>query len=314
MYHDSVTAVKHALRKIPSHVEVRLDEPLAKHTTIEVGGPADAFIIPESPDETAAVVQALHGEPFFILGGGANIVVADAGIRGVVVSMERLNALEIAGDTVAVGSGRSVSDTAWELGSQGIGAIHFLYGMPGSVGGALWMNARCYGSEVSDVLLGAVLLDRNGSVRSYRTDPADFAYKRSPFQDGRHIILSAEFTATRGEAESIVRDMVSFHADREHKGHFSAPSAGSMFKNNRDFGVPTGKIIDEAGLRGTQVGGAKVSDLHGNIFINSGGATATDFRRLVEMVRSEVRRKTGFELELEVLFVGDWESEEIDAE
>jgi UDP-N-acetylmuramate dehydrogenase len=189
--------------------------------------------------------------------------------------------------------------------------LETFYGMPGSVGGAVFMNARCYEVEMADRLAWVESV-APGSATLVRDslDPADWSYKRSPYQPGGpragHVVLSAAFRLGKGEPGALRAVMAEKRADREAKGHYRLPSAGSVFKNDRSLGRPTGKILDELGLRGRRVGGAMVSEWHANIFVNAGGATAEDMRRLIGLARDEARSRLGVELEPEVLFVGDF--------
>ena len=287
---------------------VKVDEPLALHTTFKVGGPADLFIRPSTEDELLLTLTVLREEgiPWFILGGGANILVADEGIRGAVIATEGLNTLRREGDKVFIGSGMEMSLAAWLTGSEGLAGLHGFYAMPGTVGGAMWMNARCYGCSLSDTLKGARLLSPRGLVRTETYSPGDFDYKKSPFQEGEDIILEGSFLLTPGNRDTLKEEMRHYEEDRRNKGHFSAPSAGSAFKNNRAFGKPSGQIIDEAGLKGLIHGGARVSPNHGNIVQNFRGATAREIRELLERVEQRVFQTTGFKLEREVLYVGNW--------
>lgn len=169
------------------------------------------------------------------------------------------------------------------------------------------MNARCYEKSISDVLVETEILDENQEIRHIPLNPEDFDYKRSPFQNRDVLILAACFRLERQPADAIRREMEAHLQDREEKGHFRFPSAGSAFKNNRAFGKPTGKIIDELGLRGLRLGGAQIAPFHGNIIINTGNAAAADIRALVDTVREKVHIGAGIELESEILFTGDWE-------
>jgi UDP-N-acetylmuramate dehydrogenase len=205
-----------------------------------------------------------------------------------------------------VGSGLPVSDAAADLADRGLAGLDFLYAMPGSVGGAVWMNARCYGSSIIDVLHSVDVVTPEGTAETYEPREGDFGYKVSPFQTNEAVILAATLRLRREEPAAIWTRMREHEEDRSTKGHFSGPSAGSVFKNNREFGSPSGKIIDSLGLRGHQVGGARVSDRHANIIINTGNATAADIRTLIEYVETQVREQLGLQLEREVLFAGDW--------
>lgn len=283
-------------------------------TTFRVGGPAEVLARPRSTAELVEILRAcaeLEVKPF-VFGGGANIVVADRGIPGVVIHTGLLLGTEVAGERLTVGAGEPISDVSRVAAEAELAGLEFIYAMPGTTGGAVWMNARCYGGEIASVLAEVrfLLLDRGheGEPGVYTSNTEDFAYKVSPFQDGRRIITEVIFALRyeRDARERLFAEMSDHEADRRAKGHFDAPCAGSVFKNNREFGEPSGRIIDRCGLRGTQIGGARISDRHGNIIINTGGASAADIRALVTETRERVYRETGLLLEPEVLFVGDW--------
>jgi UDP-N-acetylmuramate dehydrogenase len=192
--------------------------------------------------------------------------------------------------------------------AKGLCGLEFLAGMPGSIGGAVWMNARCYGSEIADVLAWTQIIDFSAAgepeIRRVTADKAAFGYKRSPFQSKDCLILSAVFNLEPGDINEIKSKMGKNRQDRQEKGHYRFPCAGSAFKNNRDFGKPTGQIIDELGLRGFQIGGAQIAPFHGNIVINTGTATSADIRALMDEVADKVKAAAGFALEPEILFVG----------
>jgi UDP-N-acetylmuramate dehydrogenase len=291
--------------------EIRYHEPLSAHTTFRVGGPADAWIRPEGdifPAYAAALRSALRsaGIPVFILGGGANLVVADRGIRGAALDTGGWSG---EGETeAAIRGGTPVDEAAEALAARGLGGLEFLAGMPGSIGGAVWMNARCYGKSVSDVLVETEILDESLRRVWVPAKPEDFSYKKSPFQNREALILQARFRLYPRPPEEIRREMEEYRRDREAKGHYRFPSAGSAFKNNRAFGKPTGRLLDELGLRGFSVGGASIAPFHGNIIINTGGAAASDIRALTEEAAARVKAATGFTLEPELLFVGDWDA------
>jgi UDP-N-acetylmuramate dehydrogenase len=303
------------IEKINSQAEfagfLNFDEPLAPHTTFRVGGPADLFVRPEG--ETAPVYAARlreaarnEGIPLFILGGGANIVVSDRGIRGIVLDTGGWRGAAAEGSGLLVRAGTPVDDAVEAAAAAGLGGLEFLAGMPGTAGGAVWMNARCYEKSLSDVLLETEILGESGERLRVLARPEDFGYKKSPFQGRDVLILSARFALARRPETEIRREMAEHRQDREKKGHYRYPSAGSAFKNNRSFGMPTGKIIDELGLRGLASGGAAVAPWHGNIIINTGSASARDIRALVTEVAGRVKAAAGFVLEPEVLFVGEW--------
>ncbi len=300
--------------EVPFSGELRFDEPMTNHTSFKVGGPADLWIKPSGDTfpETAAKIISLAREdeiPLFILGGGANLVVADAGIRGIVLDCTGWTGCTFAEDRVTIRSGTLIDDAIEEAALRGYGGMEFLAGMPGSYGGAIWMNARCYGSSISDILIETEILDESLRNITVPFHAPDFAYKKSPFQNRDVLILSGTFRLEKKNVSEIRSVMEDHRNDRETKGHYQLPSAGSSFKNNTAFGKPTGKIIDELGLRGLSVGGAKVADWHGNIIVNTGNAAAADIRNLVQKIKSKVKAELGIDLEPEILFVGDWEDQ-----
>lgn len=304
---------------------VRFDEPMSDHTTFRIGGPADLFVSPSSVEELFALLDLFQGAsvPVAIVGGGSNLLVADRGIRGAVVCLGSLARIErrdgVAG-VVRAHSGAGMNDLVAWCAAESLAGLERFAGLPGSVGGAVFMNARCYELSVSDVFISASVLrlSKNGytlETHEFRAD--EWGYKQSPFQtrspadplavsDGEKIVLSADFRLAPGNRDEIRREMAKYVADRVEKGHFRFPSAGSMFKNDRSFGKPSGKLIDEAGLRGFAVGDAQVAPWHGNIVINRGNARAQDVRELVIEVQRRVLAATGFQLEPEVLFAGEW--------
>ena len=308
--------IEHCLRENPCTVEYRFNEPMSAHTSLKVGGPADCWIKPgidAFPEFITALLTIVRKEniSLFILGGGANILFSDNGIRGIVLDTTawtgKIDSAEE--NTLTLRSGTALDMAAETAASNGMGGIEFLAGMPGSIGGALWMNARAYEREISDVLVEAGIIDLSTPDISFRTiqlNKDQFSYKRSPFQVQPWIILSAVFALHSGNKDEIQKEIEKYRNDREKKGHYLYPSAGSAFKNNPDYGLSTGKLIDELGLRGLQVGGAQIAPFHGNIVINTGNATAADVRNLLELTATKVEEATGFMLEPEILFARDW--------
>ena len=287
---------------------VKLDEPMAAHCSFRIGGPADLYVLPADADEAARVLHTCAKEsvPVFLLGGGTNILVSDLGIRGVVLDLSRLSGARADGLLVIARGGTPVSEVADFALGRGLSGLEFAYALPGSVGGAVWMNARCYGAEIGDVLAYVDYLGPDLTRQRYEINREEWSYKRSPFQGRNQLIVEAGFRLVTGERAGMQALMQSHRADRESKGHFLHPCAGSIFKNNRAFGAPTGRLIDSLGLKGTTIGGAQVAPFHGNIFINTGDARAADMRALIQLVEEAVRTRLGLELEREVILVGDW--------
>jgi len=316
--------INKCLKETPCEIDFYYNEPLKYHTTFKVGGPVDCLLSPKGNcfrDFCLNILNTCGAEriPLFILGGGANIVVSDKGMRGIALDMSnwkgRLNTRKeffARKDEIIFKSGTSVDEAVDIVCAEGLSGLEFLAGMPGTVGGAVWMNARCYESEVADVLGWAEIMNCDHELKSgyaihkVEKNASDFAYKQSPFQKMDCFIVSASFRLKKGDKEEILSNIKKHKEDREKKGHYRFPSAGSAFKNNRDFGKPTGQIIDELGLKSRQIGGAQIAPFHGNIIINTGNARASDIRALVDETALEVKKKTGFILEPEILFVGEW--------
>jgi len=304
----------------PCEIDIRYEEPMSEHTTFKVGGPADCWIYPVGEGFTSFCVDLLtHARkdniPVFILGAGANIVVSDNGIRGIVLDMndwtgESVWSISAGEEEIILKSGTSIDAACDIAAAAGLSGLEFLAGMPGTIGGALWMNARCYGKEIADVLkwIEVIAKDEHNEYTIKRIEIEtiinSFGYKKSPFQEMDCIIISASFNLKKGEKEKILLEMDKNREDRYEKGHYQFPSAGSAFKNNQQFGKPTGQIIDELGLKGMKKGGAQIAPFHGNIVINTGNAKASDIHALMDEVAAKVKEKTGFILEPEVLFVG----------
>lgn len=303
---------------ISAALHIRYAEPMSAHTTFKTGGQAALFFEPETEAALAALLAILRdaGTDWFILGGGSNIVVSDEGFDIPVISTRRLRNITLErtargtadGLLLRCGAGSSFDDICRYCERHALGGLEDFAGLPGTAGGAAYMNARCYGVSISDVLYSAHSISgETGRQTAYICSPDDWDYKRSPFQQTKEIITEVCFRVrelSAQEQQQSREHAAARIADRMSKGHFDWPSAGSVFKNNRAFGKPTGKIIEEAGLRGISEGGAQVAPWHGNFIVNTGAATAADIRRLVSRVAREVYEQTGFRLECEIIFCG----------
>ena len=287
---------------------VMFDEPMALHTSFKVGGPADIYAIPADLEDLKRLVSETRRQnaPLFPLGAGANILVADKGIRGIVIDLSGLNECGVSSTTIHAQAGCSMSSICELAANNALSGLEFIYAMPGSVGGSVWMNARCYGREVADVLEYVDVLTRDAVLKRAVPERRAFSYKNSPFQTTDSLIVAAGFALRPGNSDSVLQEMHLHRSDRDKKGHFFAPSVGSVFKNNRAFGHPTGKIIDILGLRGHRLGGAQISNLHANIVFNIESASAADILNLIEYMEARVKEEFGFLLEREVLLIGDW--------
>lgn len=296
---------------------------LSSFTSFKIGGDADIYITPSSSEELEAALAFIQEEhiPAILLGGGTNVLIPDEGIRGAVIHTCRLNKIrliESAGKTlVQAEAGALMQDVTEFSAKHNLTGLEDFAGLPGTVGGAVFMNARCYEKSISDIVASASVLcfsEKGCTIEEYSRRQEDWGYKRSPFQPqdkryaaldaNRQVIFSATFRVERGNEESIRKIMESRIADRTAKGHFKLPSAGSVFKNDHTFGKPSGKLIDEAGLRGLQIGGAQVAPWHGNFIVNTGSATAQDVMELMSTIQKRIKERTGFELEPEIIFAG----------
>ena len=281
-------------------------EPLSRHTSLKVGGPADIFAVPEDEDDLLELVRCLdvRGIPRFVIGGGYNLLVRDGGVRGAVISLERLTRIELI-DTphrlLLAGSGAENLAIVRFAQEHGLGGIGFIAGIPGTVGGAMKMNAGAYGSGILERTRSLTLL-RKGTIADYLVEELNFGYRRLTLLPG-DIILAALFTLEErdpAETEEEIRKDLELRREKHAVGH---PSAGSFFKNPP--GMAAWRLIDQAELRGVQIGGAQVSEVHSNFLINRGGATAKDFLELAALVKERVKAVTGVELEEEVRVVGE---------
>lgn len=290
------------------------NEKFSDHTTFKTGGLIPLYAAPADEESLISLLKAFSQAqiPSFILGGGSNLVPADEGINFAVISTEALCGIDVYGSeeslSLTCGSGTPIKKVTDFCIENGLSGMETFAGLPGTAGGAAYMNARCYGASISDVLVSARYVSGGSEgyeIREYVMDQKDWDYKKSPFQNGSGVIVSVSFRVSRGDSSSIAEKSASYVKDREEKGHFRYPSAGSVFKNDRNIGKPSGQIVQEAGLRGLQVGGAQVAPWHGNFIINTGNAVSSDIRKLSEMVVSEVKKQTGFELENEILFVDE---------
>ncbi|MHB9295808.1 UDP-N-acetylmuramate dehydrogenase [Pillotina sp. SPG140] len=286
-------------------IVLRFYEPMSQHTTFKVGGPADIWIQPDSEHFLDYAKSLIKGNiPFFVLGGGSNIVVSDKGIRGTVLDTTQWGSCFVEGTDMIFRSGTRIAEAVELAAQHNLGGLAFLAGMPGTVGGAVWMNARCYGHAIAEFLETVTIIDENAALCTIPYNPQEYGYKKSPFQQRPVIIVEVRVHLYSQKEEDIRKEMLCHTHDRSIKGHYRFPCAGSVFKNNKDFSKPTGQIIEELGLCGLRIGGAQVADYHGNIIINTGTATATDIQSLVEYLMEQVYKRTGFRLEPEICFIG----------
>ena len=278
------------------------DEPMSRHTTFAIGGPAALFAIPRDLREVRLVQAAAReeGVPLLVLGRGSDLLVRDEGIPGAVLSMEKLSAIRREGGAkLRAQGGASLAALCRAARQAGLAGLEFAYGIPGQVGGGVYMNAGAYGGELRDVVEEVEFLDGDGELRVLSGEGLEFGYRRSFFTGKGHIILSALFSLAPGEPEAIAAAMEDCMARRRAKQPLELPSAGSTFK--RPQGAYAAALIDQCGLKGLRVGGAQVSEKHAGFVVNTGGATCADVLELIRQIQETVLEKTGYHLEPEVL-------------
>jgi UDP-N-acetylmuramate dehydrogenase len=289
--------------------KVLFDECMDRHTSIGVGGRADALVVPESAVELGRIVALLRagGVPVFFAGNGTNLIVRDDGFRGAVVSTKGLRTVRLEGrgqDRAAIRAeaGASLAEVVALSAREGLTGLEFCAGIPGSVGGGIRMNAGAYGSEMKDVLESVDLLNGEGNVKTCARAALQFEYRSLALPEGA-CVLGGVFDLARGNREAVEGRIREILKTRSGKHPLQYRNAGSVFKNPK--GMPAGRIIDEAGLKGLTLGGARVSEMHGNFIVNLGSATAKDIIGLIELVREKVRERKGIDLEPEVKIIGE---------
>jgi UDP-N-acetylenolpyruvoylglucosamine reductase len=292
-------------QRLSPATSVRWDEPLTKRTTLRVGGPADLYVVPASAEDLAVVLSYCAGKalPWVVLGHGSNLLVRDGGFRGVVISLAHPNfsRIERIGVRLRCGAGAGLKSVAIEARRQGLAGFEFLEGIPGSIGGALRMNAGAMGGAIFDLVESVQLMDSQGACRELAARDLAFEYRGCPALKAQ-IALAAVLTGTPEAPDAIAWRMNAFSQKRR-SSQPAAPSAGCIFKNPP--AVAAGRLIDELGLKGARVGGAVVSAEHGNFIVNEGTATARDVLELIALIQGRARAERGIELQTEVEIIGD---------
>ena len=278
------------------------------HTTFRIGGCADYYVQPSSIEELQSLIRFLNKSDieYCVIGNGSNLLVSDKGIRGVVIQLsDTFDEIEYIDDvTVKVMSGMMLSRLGNKLADKGLAGFEFATGIPGSVGGAVRMNAGAYGGEIKDIIVSADVLDRSGRLISLSRDELELDYRTSCVAAMDYIVVSAVFRLQKGDTDTIKALIKELAVKRRAKQPLEYPSAGSTFK--RPQGFFAAKLIEDAGLKGVSVGGAMVSEKHSGFVVNTGNATAKDVCMLTDMVKDKVKQQSGVDLELEVIKLGDF--------
>lgn len=300
-------AVIQALKKFVPEENICLQEPMAGHTTFRIGGPADCFLQPENEEQLIQVQRYLGkvGLPFFVLGNGSNLLVSDAGYRGVIIQVGRkMSAIEVEGCTIKAQAGATLAQVAKAALEHGLTGLEFASGIPGTVGGGVVMNAGAYDGELSQVVARVHVVNSEGEIMELDNETMEFGYRTSAIKNTSLAITEVQFELSEGDKEQIREKMEDYTSRRREKQPLEYPSAGSTFKRPKGFFA--GKLIMDTGLRGYQKGGARVSDKHCGFVINTGDATAEDVRNVIREVQERVKEKFHVTLETEVIFLG-WE-------
>ena len=304
---------KEKILNILGEEKVRFDEPLKNHTSFKIGGPADVLVSVSNADELIKTIEYAKEEniEFFLLGNGSNVLASDKGYRGMVIKLDgEFNDGKVLGDTIKAGAGITLSKLAGLAMNSSLSGLEFASGIPGTLGGALFMNAGAYGGEMKQVVTKVSVLDLTRqpkdetSIKELSNEEMDFGYRHSILKEKDYIALGCEMKLNPGDKEAIASYMRELASKRKEKQPLEFPSAGSTFK--RPEGYFAGKLIEDANLGGFSIGGAEVSNKHKGFVINKGSATAKDVKDLIDYVIKTVKEQSGVTLEPEVLFLGEF--------
>ena len=293
------------LLNILDDTKVKKDEPLKRYTFTKTGGSADYFILPTTYQEVQDVIKYANQNniDFTILGNGSNIIIKDGGIRGIVLNLTKLTDISLKDNKVIVQSGATIIDTSRFALENHLTGLEFACGIPGTVGGAVYMNAGAYGGEVSHVIESVLVLTRDGEILNLNKDDLELEYRNSSISREGYLVLEATFALQKGEYNIIKEKMDELTFLRESKQPLEYPSCGSVFK--RPPGMFAGKLIQDSGLQGKQIGGVQVSTKHAGFMVNLGEGTASDYVKLIRYVQETVKSKFNVELETEVKIIGE---------
>ncbi|MFG6148086.1 UDP-N-acetylmuramate dehydrogenase [Halobacillus sp. B23F22_1] len=302
---DKQEQIYNKLLELVKKENVKVDEVLKKHLYTKLGGKADFFITPTNYQEIQNVVKFSNEEniPFMLLGNGSNLIIKDGGIRGIVISLKHLDDISTEGNTIVAQCGARIIDASRHALKEHLSGLEFACGIPGTVGGALYMNAGAYGGEIKDVLDYAYVIDRDGNLVKRLASDLELDYRTSNIEKNKDIVIEATFSLKPGKYEDIKEVMDDLTYKRESKQPLEYPSCGSVFK--RPPGYFAGKLIQDSQLQGKNIGGAEVSTKHAGFIVNKNNATTTDYISLIEHVQKTVKEKFGVDLEREVRIIGE---------
>lgn len=301
----SIEKFKLELESLFDKEQIKYKEPMKNHTSFKVGGPADILLLPVTAQQVANAVKLCgrHDIKFYIMGNGSNLIVRDGGYRGVIIKLTGLNNVSVEGEYLRAESGTSLSHAANVALKNSLRGMEFASGIPGTVGGAVTMNAGAYGPEIKDIIDHAVVMDMNGNQFNLNREELDLSYRNSIIQKKNYIVLEAVFKLETGNYDEIKNRMDELNRRRAEKQPLEYPSAGSTFK--RPSGYFAGKLIEDAGLKGMTNGGASVSRKHAGFVINHDNATAEDVLGLIKIIQGIIKEKYNVTLEPEVRVIGE---------
>lgn len=297
--------LKDLFTAVYSDEEIEIDANMKEHIHFKVGGPVDVLLTPRKVQQVVDTLQICKNNniPYYIIGNGSNLIVKDGGIRGVVLKLSGLNDIHVNNTQITAGCGALLKEVSDEALENSLTGFEFACGIPGSVGGAVFMNAGAYDGEIKNVIVSAKVIDKLGNLLVLNKEDLNFGYRNSNIKQQGYIVVSATFELENGDKQAIKSRIDELTLKREEKQPLEYPSAGSTFK--RPEGYFAGKLIQDAGLKGYSIGGAAVSTKHSGFVINKGGATAKDILDLIKYIQTEVKSQFGVELKTEVRIIGE---------
>ena len=293
------------LKEILNEDDIKINEPMKNYTSFKVGGVADYMVIPRNYDQVVNVIDICkqYNVTYFIVGNGSNLVVKDGGFRGLIINLSKLSEVRVEEQRITAQSGALLSVVSKMALKESLKGMEFASGIPGSIGGAVAMNAGAYNGEISQVIESALIIDRDGNLKELSREQLNLSYRNSTILENGYIVIEATFNLEKGEYDVIKNRMDDLNFRRRDKQPLEYPSAGSTFK--RPEGYFAAKLIEDSGLKGVSVGGAEVSVKHSGFIINKGNATASDILELIKMVQDTVKEKFDVELSTEVRIIGE---------
>lgn len=292
-------------KDIYSENQIEFDANMSEHIYFKVGGPADVLLVPNTKEQVVKTIKVCkeNNIPYYVIGNGSNLLVKDGGMRGVVIKLTEINNISAENGKIIAETGALLKDVSKKALDNNLTGLEFACGIPGSIGGAVFMNAGAYNGEIKDVIESAEVLTQDGDIVTYNKEELNLGYRTSRVMQENAIVLSAVFALENGEHEKIKSRVDDLTEKRESKQPLEYPSAGSTFK--RPEGYFAGKLIQDAGLKGYSIGGAAVSEKHSGFVINKGGATAKDVLDLIKHIQNEVKKQFGVDLHTEVRIIGE---------